>query len=155
MEAVAEEIVGYAASDMLCYRAEGPEDLVRRQRDAWDPVLTWAKEELGSPLNHVDGIVFAAQPSESLAVLAAEVANYDLHRLAALHVITTLTGSALLALAVARRRLEPEAAWAAAHLDENYQIERWGADEEASHATLRRAGAKWRRPPESWTCCGS
>ena len=61
-DAVIDEIVRYAASDMLCYRAEGPETLVRRQREAWDPILAWARDELGSPLNHVDGIMFVAQP---------------------------------------------------------------------------------------------
>jgi chaperone required for assembly of F1-ATPase len=138
--AVIDEIVKYAATDLLCYRAEGPETLVQRQREAWDPLLDWARDELGSPLNHVDGIMFVAQPDASLRAVREAVHGYDPFGLAALHVITTLTGSAVLALAVARRRLEPESAWAAAHLDENFQIERWGVDEEAQ---ARRA-AQWR-----------
>jgi chaperone required for assembly of F1-ATPase len=138
--AVADEIVRYAGSDLLCYRAETPETLVARQVEAWDPILGWLASELGSPLNHAEGIRYTEQPPESLAAIRAEVEKYDPFRLAALHVITTLTGSAVLALAVARGRLEPEAAWSAGHLDEDFQIEKWGNDEIAQ---LRRA-ARWR-----------
>jgi chaperone required for assembly of F1-ATPase len=128
---VVAEIVGYAGSDMLAYRVAEPEKLAARQREAWDPVLDWAAETLGARLELADGIVFVPQPGEALDAVAREVEPIDPLRLAALHVITTLTGSALLALAVARGRLEPEAAWAAAHVDEDYQIELWGADDEA------------------------
>jgi chaperone required for assembly of F1-ATPase len=138
--AVAEDIVRYAGSDLLCYRAEEPDALVSRQREAWDPLLAWAEAELGCRLNHASGIRFAEQPEASVEAIRGKVERYDPFRLSALHVIATLTGSAILALAVAEGRLEPESAWNAAHLDEDFQIERWGADEEAQ---LRRA-ARWR-----------
>jgi chaperone required for assembly of F1-ATPase len=138
--AVVDDIVRYAGSDLLCYRAEEPEALASRQREAWDPILDWAAAELGCRLNHANGIRFASQPDESLRAIRGKVEKYDPFRLAALHVITTLTGSAILALAVAEGRLEPESAWNAAHLDEDFQIERWGSDEEAQ---LRRA-SRWR-----------
>jgi chaperone required for assembly of F1-ATPase len=128
---VAAEIVKYAGSDMLAYRVDDPERLVRRQREAWDPVLDWAEEALGARLTLATGILFVPQPDEALDALAKAVKSLDPLRLAALHVITTLTGSAVLALAVARGRLEPEAAWAAAHVDEDFQAELWGVDEEA------------------------
>jgi chaperone required for assembly of F1-ATPase len=134
------EIVKYAGSDMVCYRAEEPAELVERQREAWDPLLAWADEALGCPLNQATGILFADQPKASLDAVFSEVSKYDNFGLAALSVITTLTGSAILALAVAKARLEPESAWAAAYLDENYQNERWGIDEEAQE----KRAARWR-----------
>ena len=141
MDAVAAEVVKYAGSDLLCYRAGEPERLIARETAAWDPVLAWARDALGAQLILVEGITFARQPDRALAAIAAAVtAERDASpfRLAALHVMTTLTGSALLALAVARGRLAAEAAWAAAHVDEDYQMEVWGADEEAMERRARR-----------------
>jgi chaperone required for assembly of F1-ATPase len=140
MTAVAAEIVTYSGTDLLCYRAGEPEELVRRQAEAWDPVLAWARSALGADFVSTSGIVHVAQAEEAKAGVAVALAGYDATSLAALSTVTTLTGSALLALAVARRHLEAEAAWAAAHVDEDYQIELWGSDEEAQ---LRRAG-RWR-----------
>jgi chaperone required for assembly of F1-ATPase len=137
---VAADIVRYAGSDLLSYRAGEPEVLVQRQHEAWDPLLAWAAADLGATLAVGIGVVFVPQPAEALDAIARAVAPLDPVRLAALHVVTTLTGSAVLALAVARGRLEPEAAWAAAHIDEDYQAELWGSDEEAQE---RRAG-RWR-----------
>lgn len=136
---VAAEIVRYAGSDMLAYRVAEPETLAERQREAWDPVLDWAAETLGVRLDLASGIVHVPQPGAALDAVARAVEPLDPIRLAALHVITTLTGSAVLALAVARGRLEPEAAWAAAHVDEDYQIGLWGADDEA----LARRSHRW------------
>ena len=140
MKAVAGEIITYAGTDLLCYRAGEPEELVRRQHEAWDPVLDWASEALGAPLVATTGIVHVAQPEAVPEAIENALAACDAIALAALSTVTTLTGSALLALAVAHGRLEPEAAWAAAHVDEDYQIELWGSDEEAQ---ARRA-ARWR-----------
>ena len=136
-----EEIVKYAASDLLCYRADGPASLVERQAAAHDPVLDWARVELGARFTVAVGVVAVAQPEGSIARLRIALDAFDdALALAALHVMTTLTGSALLALAVARGRLDVEAAWRAAHVDEDFQIERWGEDNEAR----RRREARWR-----------
>ncbi|RBP06232.1 chaperone required for assembly of F1-ATPase [Roseiarcus fermentans] len=141
MEATRAEIVRYAGSDLLCYRAEAPEALAERQRLAFDPILDWAAETLGARFALAGGILHVEQPAETLAAVRAAVeAVDDPVALAALSVATTLTGSAVLALAVARGRLAPEEAWRLAHVDEDFQIETWGADEEA---TARRA-ARWR-----------
>ena len=140
MQAVAAEIITYAGTDLLCYRAGEPEELVRRQHEAWDPVLDWANEALGAPLVATTGVVYVAQPEAVPDAIENALAACDAIALAALSTVTTLTGSALLALAVAHGRLEAEAAWAAAHVDEDYQIELWGSDEEAQ---ARRAG-RWR-----------
>src|SRR5271154_5796572 len=112
------DLLGYAGSDLLCYRAEEPETLVARQADAFDPVLRWAAESLGARFNVTTGIVHVAQPHAALAAIGGALDAYDdPAALAALSVMTTLTGSALLALAVARGFLLPEAAWRAAHVD--------------------------------------
>ena len=135
------DILSYAGSDLICYRAEEPETLVARQAHAFDPVLRWAAESLGARLKVTTGVMHVAQPPETRAAIGAALDTYDDPvSLAALSVMTTLTGSALLALAVARGFLSAEAAWQAAHVDEDFQAERWGADAEA---VARREG-RWR-----------
>ncbi len=141
MEKTRAEIVAYAGSDLLCYRAEAPELLAERQRLAFDPVLDWAAEVLGARFRLAAGVMHVAQAPEALAAVRSALAAYDdPAALAGLSVATTLTGSALLALAVARGFLTPGEAWAATHVDEDFQNELWGVDEEAQ---ARRA-ARWR-----------
>jgi chaperone required for assembly of F1-ATPase len=130
-EAVIDDIMSHAASDLLCYRAKAPQALVKAQEAHWDPVLAWAKEALGAPLTLAEGVKHVAQPEPSLGRLRKALVGRDAFSLAALHVMTALTGSALLALAVARGRLTPEQAWKAAHVDEDWQISQWGEDAEA------------------------
>lgn len=132
------DIAKYAASDLLCYRADGPAELVRRQADAWDPVLSWTRDALGAPFALGQGIVPVVQSQEASAAIERALAQLDALSLAAHHVMTTLTGSALLALAHARGRLTAEEAWAAAHVDENWQTSQWGEDAEASARRDRR-----------------
>ena len=136
--AVREDIAKYAASDLVCYRASEPEALVRRQGELWDPILAWSRDALGVRLVVSEGIMPAAQPEDAKAALTRALAGCDPFALAALHVMTTLTGSALLALAHARGRLGVEEAWAAAHVDEDWQIGRWGEDAEAAARRRRR-----------------
>ena len=131
-EAVVDDIMAHAGSDLLCYRAEGPDGLVAAQGGHWDPVLAWAKSALQAPLVLRQGIARVAQPDSSLARIKQELKGLDAFSLAALHVMTQLTGSALLALAVALRRLTPEEAWKAAHVDEDWQISQWGEDADAA-----------------------
>jgi chaperone required for assembly of F1-ATPase len=141
MDETRADIARYAGSDLLCYRADAPEALAERQRLAFDPVLAWAAEALGARFNLAAGVIHVAQPPEALAAVRSALdAVDDPAALAALSVITTLTGSALLALAAHRCFLTPAEAWAAAHVDEDFQSERWGVDEEAR---ARRA-ARWR-----------
>ncbi len=140
MGPVRAEIVKYAGSDLVCYRGEGPESLVAAQEAAWGPVLAWAREALGARFVLAEGIIAVEQSAASLAAIAAALADLDPLKLAAVHVVTTLTGSALIALAVLRGAFTPEGAWAAAHVDEDWQMEQWGRDE---MALSRRAG-RWR-----------
>jgi chaperone required for assembly of F1-ATPase len=135
------DIARYAGSDLLCYRAEEPETLAERQRLAFDPVLAWAAETLGARFNLAAGIMHVGQPPESIEAIRSAIEDFDDPvALAVLSAMTTLSGSALLALAVARGRLSPEEAWRAANLDEDFQAERWGVDAEAK----ARREARWR-----------
>ena len=136
---VAAEIVQYGASDLLCYRAEEPEELKRRQAELWDPILAWSRDSLGAALRVGQGIVPVAQPDAALAALARALAPFDAFGLAALHIITTLTGSALLALAHGHGHVDADTAWAAAHVDEDFQISRWGEDADAKARRVRRS----------------
>jgi chaperone required for assembly of F1-ATPase len=125
---VAGEIANYLATDLLFYRAADPEGLVERQARHWDPVLAWARDALGARFVLAQGVVHVAQPPAALA--AARVAiPADPWRLGALSSITTLTGSALIALALLRGAITVEDAWTAAHLDEDWNMEFWGRDE--------------------------
>jgi chaperone required for assembly of F1-ATPase len=136
---VGADIARYAASDLLCYRAEAPAELARRQAEAWDPVLAWARSALGADLVVGGGIVPVAQPAAAVAAIERALAGLDAFALTAYHVMTTLMGSALLALAHAGGRLGVGEAWAAAHVDEDWQIAQWGWDAEAEE----RRGSRW------------
>jgi chaperone required for assembly of F1-ATPase len=127
---VADEIANYLGSDLLCYRAEAPQGLLEWQARAWDPVLAWARESLGARLKLAQGVMHVAQPSEAIAAARARIPA-DAWRLGAVSALTTLTGSGLLALALAEGALDPETAWAAAHVDEDWQMSQWGRDEAA------------------------
>lgn len=141
LDAVLDDIVKYAGTDLLCYRADAPQSLVDAQAAKWDPVLFWAAEAFGARFILAQGIIHQQQPASALKAYADVIGKYrDPLAVGALHTITTLTGSALLALALAEGRLTAEEAWAAAHADEDWNIEQWGSDAEAE---ARRAH-RWR-----------
>ncbi|MFN3657763.1 MAG: ATP12 family chaperone protein [Pseudolabrys sp.] len=124
---VTEEVVAFLGTDLVCYRADSPEGLVARQTQAWDPVLAFAREALGARFVQVEGVMHAAQPAEAIAAARAGIPA-DVWRLAAVSSITTLTGSALIAIALAQGALDTDEAWAAAHVDEDWQMTQWGRD---------------------------
>lgn len=127
---VAAEVENYLGSDLVCYRADMPAGLIEMQGKAWDPVLAWAHDALGARFMQVEGVVHAAQPAEAIAAARGAIPT-DPWRLGAVSSITTLTGSALLALALAHGRLDAETAWDAAHVDEDWQMAQWGRDDVA------------------------
>jgi chaperone required for assembly of F1-ATPase len=136
---VRDEIVRYAGSDLICYRAEAPEALASRQAAAWDPLLAWAHDALGARLRPAAGVIHVDQPRASLEAVRAALAGVDdTLELAALGAVTTLTGSAVIALALARGAVAADEAWAAGTLDETYQAEVWGVDEEAAERLVAR-----------------
>lgn len=136
-EAVAAEIVKYAATDLICYRAEAPESLVRAQAEAWDPILAFAAADMNARFLCSEGIVHVVQPASALTAVAEKIKRItDIGAgapiaLACLDVMTTLTGSALIALARVSGALSLDEAWRAAHVDEDFQMRLWGVDSEA------------------------
>ncbi len=128
---IVQDIAAYAGSDLICYRAEGPVGLVQRQEEQWQSLLDWANGRFDVALQSTVGIMAIEQSSQSLATFQRVVDRLDPWRLTALASITTIAGSLVIALAVLDGRLSVEAAVAAAHLDELFQAERWGADAEA------------------------
>ena len=139
-EPTADSVAGFAASDLLCYRAEAPEALVLRQAERWDPLLERARAELGLDFACVGGIIHRPQPEATLARVRSYALGLDDFRLAGLAFGTALFGSAVLGLAVARGWLSGEAAFDLSRLDEAWQEEHWGVDEEAAERTARLAG---------------
>ena len=131
VEAVTDDIAKYFQSDLLFYRAGHPDTLVAREAAHWDPLLFWAADTLGAHFILAEGIVHVRQPESAIAAARAALPA-DPWSIAALHVITTLTGSALLALGLWRGVVDPDQAWAAAHVDEDWNIEKWGVDEEVA-----------------------
>jgi len=129
---VAEDIASYAGNDALCYRADDPASLVDIQRRLWDPVVGWAGALLGGHFVLVEGIMHKPQPKAVLKAYRDRLSSETPLRLAALHTITSLTGSALLALALKEDYLDADTAWKAAHVEEDFNIERWGEDAEAA-----------------------
>lgn len=131
---VAAEVADYLGTDLTFYRADTPEGLIARQREHWDPLLAWAHAAFGARFIPVEGVMFVAQPREALEAVRARILpkagdRTSIWRLGALSSITSFTGSALIALALAHEALDVEAAWAAAHVDEDWQMQQWGRDE--------------------------
>ncbi|KQN07660.1 ATP12 family chaperone protein [Sphingomonas sp. Leaf25] len=136
-------IAVYGASDLTCYRA-GDEPLAGRQAAAWDPVLDWAAKRYDVAFVVTDGVMPVEQPPRTLARLREAVVGLSPWVLAPLSPIVSLTGSLLLGLMLVERAISPEAAWDAAHVDEDWQAEQWGEDELAAEARavrLREYGA--------------
>jgi chaperone required for assembly of F1-ATPase len=132
------EILAYAKTDLLCYRAGEPEGLVQRQHAAWDPLLGWAEERFGRFVM-AEGFVHVAQPETTIAALGRAIEAFDdPFRLAGLALATTLTGSALIALALSENAADAETAWSAAHVDEDWNISQWGEDAEAAARRAQR-----------------
>jgi len=131
VDAVTDDVAKYFGSDLLFYRAGHPEELVAREATHWDPVLFWVKDALGAHFILAEGVMHVRQPDSAVAAARGALPG-DPWAIAALHLITTLTGSALLALALFRGVIDPEQAWAAAHVDEDWNAEKWGVDEEVA-----------------------
>ncbi len=130
----------YGGTDLLCYRAPGPEALTDRQTAAWDPLLDWSEATYGARLAVTTGVMPTAQDPTALDALRAQVECLDPFRLSAFHDLVSLSGSLVVALAVTRGHLTPQDAWTVSRIDEDFQIEAWGADEEAAaKAALKQA----------------
>ena len=126
------ETVKFAETDLLCYRAAHPRELARRQAEAWQPLLDWAEARYGAELSTTTGMVAIAQDDDALARLRAAVEAENDLTLTGLHIATAASGSLIVALALLERKIDAEHAWAASHVDERWQLERWGEDAELS-----------------------
>jgi chaperone required for assembly of F1-ATPase len=131
VEAVADDVAKYFGSDLLFYRAGHPEGLVAREAAHWDPIVFWAADALGAHFILAEGIVHVRQPDSAIAAARAALPS-DPWSIAALHVVTTLTGSALLGLALMRGAIDQDQVWTAAHVDEDWNGEKWGVDDEVA-----------------------
>lgn len=136
---VAAHLAEYGASDLLCYRADGPDGLVARQQDAWDPWLDWAAQELGTPFATQMGVMPVAQEQSTRDAVLKRTVSLSPFELAGFHDLVALTGSWVLGYAMARQKLDPTTAWDISRVDENWQIEQWGDDEEASELAASKA----------------
>lgn len=135
-DAAMSEIVAYAGNDLLCYRASSPASLVARQNEVWNPIVAAVEKAIGVRFVLVQGVIHTPQPQAVGEAVASAIANLGNLQLAALLLMTTITGSAILALACLNGSLTAGEVWSAAHLDEDWQIAQWGRDEEAE---VRRA----------------
>ncbi|MEH7828940.1 ATP12 family chaperone protein [Gemmobacter denitrificans] len=129
--AVADMLADYAGSDLLCYRAPGPQALIDRQARAWDPLLDWAALRFGARLTTASGVMHVAQDPAALASLRLAIHRQTIFQLAALHDLIAITGSAVLGLAIAERHVTADEAFQISRIDEHWQAEQWGRDDEA------------------------
>ncbi len=134
---VTDDVARHGATDLVCYRATEPPELIERQSAGWQPVVDWITTELEIRLEIVSGVVPAPQSQATLDAFHAAVSAFDDFPLTGLHAATTACGSLVIAFALARGRLDAEAAWSLSQLDETYQIERWGEDAEAADRRTR------------------
>jgi chaperone required for assembly of F1-ATPase len=146
--AAIDEAAAYAGTELLCYRASSPLELVERQQRAWQPLLDWLAATYGVRLAVTTGLMPVAQPEAALAALRAVIAHLDDWTLVGVHAATTISGSIVLGLALLEQRIDAREAFAASLLDELFEIERWGQDAESlrRHRTLERdlgAAALW------------
>lgn len=137
-DAVADMLAEYGDSDLLCYRATGPEALVARQGEKWDALLRWAAEALDAPLQPIAGIMHRRQDAAALACLRKHVHALSVFELSAFHDLVTISGSLVLAFAVTKSLLELEESWQRAMLDEIWQEQQWGPDAEAQALRARK-----------------
>jgi chaperone required for assembly of F1-ATPase len=131
-DAFASSLAAYGETDLLCYRAEGPASLVARQSERWDALLGWARHRFDIDFELVCGIIHRPQPPRTLEQLGKATAARNAFQLAALSPLVTISGSLVIALALAEGAVDLETAWAAASLDETWQAEQWGEDAEAA-----------------------
>jgi chaperone required for assembly of F1-ATPase len=131
-DAFAASLAAYGETDLLCYRAEGPASLVARQAEQWDALIAWARQRFDIDFELVCGIIHRPQPPRTLEQLAKAAAARDAFQLAALSPLVTISGSLVIALALAEGAIDLDTAWAAASLDEIWQAEQWGEDAEAA-----------------------
>ena len=140
-EGVCQMLASYGETDLLCYRAPGPDTLMARQSQAWDPLLDWAADRFTAPLVTTQGVIPIAQYQASIAILHHAVSSYRPFSLTAVHDLITLSGSLILGLAVAEQWISADSGWNLSRIDEDWQVEQWGADDEAAEMAITKRDA--------------
>ncbi len=128
---IVDNLTGYGETDLLCYRAESPIELIARQAENWDPLLDWAAQALAAPLHKTQGIIAIDQPQSSIEKLRGCVEQFDLFQLTAFYDLVKISGSLIIALAVSRKHIDAATGWQLSTVDDAWQIEQWGTDDEA------------------------
>lgn len=139
-ESFAADIARYGESDLLCYRAEGPTELIAREAAVWNPLLDWARGRYDVAFRVTQGIIPVEQPPETLERLGATVAVFDPFTLAGLSTLVTLSGSLVCGLAIVEGGYDGDMVWTASEIDEAWEVEKWGEDAEAAARSARRKG---------------
>jgi chaperone required for assembly of F1-ATPase len=138
LDAMRATIAAYGETDLLCYRAEHPQALVDRQSYSWDPMLRWAGDALAARLKVATGVMHVAQDAEAISALTQAVCQHDAWALTSLADLTTISGSLVLALAVSQGHVTAARAWELSRIDEDWNIEQWGEDQEAAELAARK-----------------
>ncbi len=138
---VSDLIAAYGENDLLCYRADGPDGLIQRQQAEWDPILEWGKDTLGVSLIVTQGVMHVEQPANSVATLKTLVQDQSPFALTALHDLVSISGSLIIGLAAQKNAFDLTRLWAASRVDELWQIEQWGEDEEATEHAEKKESA--------------
>lgn len=131
----------YGETDLLCYRADAPIELTQRQAKAWDPLLGWAKDTFGADLSPAMGVMFVEQPAQSLKQLKSALLDQSVFQLTATYDLISISGSLILGLAVCKGKISAQEAWDLSRIDEIWQIEQWGEDEEATEVAEIKANS--------------
>jgi chaperone required for assembly of F1-ATPase len=139
-DAIVEMLSEYAGTDLLCYRATTAQSLIDEQARLWDPLLQWSADVLNAPMNVTSGVMFTTQDEASIQVYSLKLKNLNHYQLAGVHDLITISGSAVIAVALISNHISMEQAWAAATVDEAWQEKQWGADDEAQE-TLKKKRA--------------
>lgn len=150
---VAQMLAAYGETDLLCYRADRPAELVARQAAAWDPLLDWAAKRFGVRWSVGSGVMPHPQSPETLAALGAHVESFSAFELTGFHDLVAMSGSLVIGLAATEGQGTPESLWNASRIDEDWQAEEWGEDEEAvALASVRKAA--FLRAAAFFAACG-
>lgn len=150
---VAEMLTAYGETDLLCYRAEAPTELIERQAAAWDPLLDWAAERFGVGWVRTSGVMPARQPAGTLSRLATHVERFTPFQLTAFHDLVAMPGSLVIGLAATEGHATPETLWEASRIDEDWQVEQWGRDDDAA-ALAEQRRRSFLRAARFFAACG-
>ena len=137
-EAVIEMLAEYAGSDLLCYRATTPQGLINQQNKIWNPILDWSKNSLLAPMLTTSGVIHIEQNIKSIGIYQDKLEAMNPYQLAGMHDLITISGSFVISMALISNQLNVSEAWYAATVDERWQENQWGIDDEAAEALEKR-----------------